>query len=115
MRNSKGKSLEEILEKLMPKQKETVEKLRSLTKTALPNVVETVKWGNITYLFGENNLSWILIYGDHVDYGFFRGAELDSQSLEGTGKGLRHIRINNEKSLNEEELLRLIKEAAKLK
>jgi hypothetical protein len=71
--------------------------------------------GNITYLLGENNLAWILIYGDHVDYGFFRGAELNSQSLEGTGKGLRHIRINGDKSLNEQEILRLIKEAAKLK
>jgi hypothetical protein len=91
MRNSKGKSLQEILEKLKPEQKETVEKLHSLTKTALPNVVETVKWSNFTYILGENNLAWILIYGDHVDYGFFRGEELNSQSLEGTGKGLWHI------------------------
>jgi hypothetical protein len=45
MRNSKGKSLKEILEKLKPEQKETVGKLRFLTKTALPDVVETVKWG----------------------------------------------------------------------
>lgn len=74
MRNSKGKSLQEILGKLKPDQKIIVESLRSLTKIALPNVVETVKWGNITYLLGENNLSWILIYCDHVDYGFFRGA-----------------------------------------
>ena len=115
MRNSKGKSLQEILGKLKPAQKETVEKLRSLTKAALPNVVETIKWGNITYLLGENNLSWILIYGDHVDYGFFRGAELNSQSLEGTGKGLRHIRIKDDKSLDEKEILRLLKEAAQLK
>jgi hypothetical protein len=115
MRNSNGKNLQEILGKLKPEQKETVEKLRSLTKTALPNVVETIKWGNITYLLGENNLAWILIYSDHLDYGFFRGAELNSQSLEGTGKGLRHIRINAYKSLDEKEILRLLKEAAKLK
>ena len=114
MRNSKGKSLQEILGKLNPEQKETVEKLRSLTKTALPNVVEIIKWGNITYILGENNLSWILIYSDHVDYGFFKGAELNSQSLEGTGKELRHIRISTDKSLDEKEILRLLKEAAKL-
>ena len=78
-------------------------------------MVETVKWGNITYLLGENNLAWILIYSDHVDYGFFRGAELNSQSLEGTGKGLRHIRINDDKSLNEKEIMRLLQEVAKLK
>jgi len=49
--------------------------------------METIKWGNITYLLGENNLSWVSIYSDHVDYGFFRGAELTSQSLEGQEKG----------------------------
>jgi hypothetical protein len=115
MPNSKGKSLQEILEKLRPEQKETVENLRTLTKAALPNVVETIKWGNITYLLGVNNLSWILIYGDHVDYGFFRGAELTSKSLEGTGKGLRHIRIKNDHSFDEKEILKLLKMAAQLK
>ncbi len=114
MRDSKGKSLQEILGKLNLEQKEIVEKLRFLTKAALPNVVETIKWGNITYLLGDENLSWILIFGDHVDYGFFRGAELTSQILEGTGKGLRHIRIND-KSFDVKEILRLLKEAAQLK
>jgi uncharacterized protein YdhG (YjbR/CyaY superfamily) len=56
MSNSKGRSLQEILGKLKSEQKETVEKLRSLTKTALPNVVETIKWGNITYLLGKTIL-----------------------------------------------------------
>ena len=77
--------------------------------------METIKWGNITYILGEDKLSWILIFGDHVDYGFFRGAELTSQILEGTGKGLRHIRINDDKSVDEKEILRLLKEAAQLK
>jgi hypothetical protein len=43
MRNSKGQSLQEILEKIKRKQKETVEKFRSITEIALPNVVERVK------------------------------------------------------------------------
>jgi hypothetical protein len=71
--------------------------------------------GKYPYLLGENNLSWILIYSDHVDYGFFRGAELNSQALEGTGKELRHFRINADKNLDEKEILRLLKEASKLK
>jgi uncharacterized protein YdhG (YjbR/CyaY superfamily) len=44
MRNSKVMSLQEILGKLKPEQKELVETLRSLTKAALPNVLETIKW-----------------------------------------------------------------------
>jgi hypothetical protein len=50
-----------------------------------------------------------------VDYGFFRGPELNSQALEGTGKKIRHIRINGNKSLNEKEIMRLLQEVAKLK
>jgi hypothetical protein len=42
-RNSKGQSLQEILEKIKRKQKETIENLHSITEIALPNVVETVK------------------------------------------------------------------------
>jgi len=64
-----------------------VENLHSLAKTALPNVVETVKWGNFTYLLGENNLAWILIYIDHVDYGFLEAQNLIPTLLRGQEKG----------------------------
>ena len=55
--------------------------------------METVKWGNITYLLDDRKIAWILFYRDHVDLGFFAGAKLHSKLLEGTGKGLRHVKI----------------------
>ena len=58
--------------------------------------------------------SWILSYKDHVDHGFFRGAELESKLLEGTGKDLRHIKIANEKDVPANEIARLLVEASKL-
>ena len=70
--------------------------------------------GHITYLLGDENLAWTIIYKDHVDFGFFRGAELDAKVLEGTGKGLRHIKIRDKNSINETEITKLLKEAAEL-
>ena len=48
MVKSKPKTLEEILTKLNPKQKEIAEKVRAIMKTVLPDVVEMVRRGKIT-------------------------------------------------------------------
>lgn len=111
---TKGKNVKEILDKMDPDKRKTAQKLRSIVKSTLPDVVETVKWGNITYLLGDENLSWIMAYKDHLDLGFFKGAELKSELLEGTGKGLRHIKVKTEKDINGKEVSRLLKEAAAL-
>ena len=114
MRKYKGASGEEIVGSLDEETGALIGKLRSLAKKSLPDIVETVKWGNITYLFGGKNLAWIIIYKDHVDFCFFRGAELNSPLLEGTGKGLRHIKIKNKNDVDEAEIARLMKKAAEL-
>ncbi len=49
-----------------------------------------------------------------MDIGFFRGAELHSKLLEGTGKGLRHIKIKDLETMPELGIKRLLKEAAEL-
>ena len=114
MRKTKGKSIEKILESLNPEKRELTEALRSIVKQVLPEVEETVKWGNITYLLGGENLAWIIVYGDHVDLGFFRGTELNSKLLEGTGKNLRHIKMRNIVEINQAEISRLLEKAAEL-
>jgi hypothetical protein len=114
MKNVKGKTIEEIMDKLNPQQRKIADKLRFLTKKKLPEITETVRWGNITYMLNGKDFSWIIFYKDHVDYGFFRGAELESKLLEGTGKGLRHIKIPNEKDVQAKEIERLLVEARKL-
>ena len=110
----KGKTLEEITAKLDAKQKKIAENLRSLVRETLAEALETVKWGNITYLYDGQDLAWIIFYEDHVDFGFFRGAELQSELLEGTGKNLRHIKIPNGGEVPTGEIGRLLIEATKL-
>jgi hypothetical protein len=114
LRDQKEKTVEGILSNLGPQQKDITEKLRNISKKTQPQSEETVKWGNITYLLNGENLAWIAFYKDHVDFGFFRGAELHSKLLEGTGKGLRRIKIREIKDIDEAEISRLLKDAARL-
>lgn len=94
--------------------RELDQRLRVLVKKTLPDAVETVKWRNPTYLLDGKNLAWIVGYKDRVDLGFFVGAKLNSKLLEGTGKGIRHIKVRGEKYIYEAEFTRLLKRAAKL-
>jgi hypothetical protein len=61
-------------------------------------------------------VGWIIVYRDHVDFGFFRGAELNDPKglLEGTGKGLRHIKVFSPADIKEKEFTALLKQALAL-
>jgi hypothetical protein len=59
-RTVKAESVSEILAKLNPVQRKIANRLRKLITGTLPESVETVKCGNITYLLGSKNLVWLL-------------------------------------------------------
>lgn len=46
--------------------------------------------------------------------GFFVGAKLKSKKLEGTEKGLRHVKVRSKADIDEAEFSRLLKKAAAL-
>ena len=107
--------IEELLNRLEPVQKETVQNLRGLIKSAVPEIVEIVKHGNITYKLDNKDFVWIRHYRKHVDLEFAMGASLDSDLLKSTGKekpeNLRHVRVIDFDKLKPE-ITRLLKEAA---
>jgi len=106
--------IEELLNRLEPKQKETIQNLRELIKSAVPEAVEIVKHGNITYKIGDNDFVWIIRYRTHVDLEFAMGASLDSDLLKSRGKekpeNLRHVTVSDFDRLKPE-ITRLLKEA----
>jgi hypothetical protein len=55
-----------------------------------------------------------MIYSDHVNLGFSMGAKMKSKRLEGTGEGLRHVKVRRLADIDEKELARLLKEAVSL-
>jgi hypothetical protein len=109
--------IEDMLNRLEPKQKEIIQNLRGLIKSAVPETVEIVKHRNITYKLENKDFVWISRYRDHVDLEFFMGASLDSDLLKSRGKekskNIRHLTVSDLEKLKPE-ITRLLKEAASL-
>jgi hypothetical protein len=110
----KALTVDGFLKELDPERRKLVEKLRALVKRTAPEAEETIKWGNITYILDGKNLNWFIAYKDHIDFGFFQGASLKSDRLEGTGKGLRHIKVRELSDIDDREFSRLLSDAVKL-
>jgi hypothetical protein len=90
--------------------------VRKLIKDTLPEVGEELKWGQPCYRAGGERVACLYVIGDHVNLGFFRGAELDDSNglLEGTGKGMRHVKIRIPGDIKRRELAIILKQAAGL-
>jgi len=65
---------------------------------------------------GRGNVCYLASYSDHVNVGFYRGAELHDprKLLEGTGKALRHVKIRSVEQARSRALRDLIREAVAL-
>jgi hypothetical protein len=109
--------VEEILNRLEPEQKEVMQKLRGLIKSSVPETVEIVRHGNITYKLDNKDFVWIGRYKDHVDLEFFMGASIDSDLLKSRGKekseNIRHVAVGDFEKFKPE-ITRLLREAASL-
>jgi hypothetical protein len=112
----KQRTIDEILGSLEPAQKETIQNLRVLIKSTVPETVEIVRQGKIAYKLNDKDFVWISHYQSHVDLDFSMGASLDSDLLKNRGKAeksenVRHITISNFDKLKPE-ITRLLKAAA---
>ncbi|WP_169452434.1 DUF1801 domain-containing protein [Caldimonas manganoxidans] len=79
---------------LTPEQRETAQALQRAVLEAAPALLQSVKWGNLVFMTGRDNLMAIVAHKSHVNLQFFNGAALAAQfpKLEGTGKSLRHLK-----------------------
>ncbi len=110
------RTIDEILGSLEPAQMETVQNLRALIKSAVPEAVEIVRQGKIAYRLNDKDFVWISHFQDHVDLEFFMGASLDSDLLKSRGdaeksENVRHITVSHLDKLKPE-IVRLLKAAA---
>ena len=112
------RTVDEILSGLETSQKENVQNLRALIKSAVPEAVEIVRQGKIAYRLNDKDFVWISHYRDHVDLEFLMGASLDSDLLKSRGDveksdNIRLITISHLEKLKPE-IVRLLKAAAKV-
>ena len=98
---------------------EISERLRQLILEVYPDVVE-VPWPKqkiIGYGVGPKKMSehfcYLGIYQNHVNLGFYYGAELiDPEALmEGTGKKLRHVKVRDVGEIGRASLRDLLKQS----
>lgn len=59
---------------------------------------------------GDAAFAYVNIFTDHVNVGFFRGAEIDDpvRLLEGTGRFMRHVKLRPERDVGAPVLIKLI-------
>ena len=79
---------------LAPNQVATAKALQQAVQTAAPQLEQTVKWGNLTFVLEGRNLLAVVTHKAHAHLQVFNGALLaqDFPELEGVGKGIRHLK-----------------------
>jgi len=112
---------EEIVSEVSSHARQLAEGARALIQSVYPAVVEAPwpKQRVIGYGVGPKKMSehfcYISVSREHINLGFMYGAELpDPEKLfEGSGKLLRHVRINTLEQLSNPALRELLKVASK--
>lgn len=107
--------VDEFIQKMDADQQEIALNLRGIIRKAAKSLDEAIKWGHPSFV-GIGNVCSIMPHTNHVNLVFFRGAELDDPDklLEGTGKGMRHVKISSAKDIRKRAISDLIRSAVSL-
>lgn len=77
------------------------------------DVRELLHDGHPTACIADAGFAYVNAFKDHVNLGFFRGAELEDPTglLEGTGKYMRHVKLWPDSEIDSAALKKLIESA----
>ncbi len=114
-KTDEGRAIDAFIAREGTPHREVLQALREAIRAAGPGLREAVKWGQPTFV-GRGNVCYLASYSDHVNLGFYRGAELHDprKLLEGTGKALRHVKVRSLEQARSRPLRDLIREAVAL-
>ena len=84
----------DYLDDISPENAVICRQVRKIIKASAPELTESIKWGNPTYS-GNRDVIIFMSYSKTFNVGFLKGAHMKDPKglLEGTGKGMRHIKI----------------------
>ena len=109
------KTVDTYMAELAPAKRRMAEALRRLILSVDPELQESVKWGNPIY---EKNgrVCYFADMGGYMNLGFFQGARLTDPEgrIEGTGKGMRHIKIRSLDDISQPQFSSWVQEAVAL-
>lgn len=97
----------EYIEKQKSPQKEICQKLRGIILNTFPDIKEEMKYGVPYY----GNKYYIVALKTHVNIGFSikNLTKKEISLLEGSGKTMRHLKVNSIETINEDKILKLLK------
>ena len=115
-----SEGFEEIVSSATPQVQALARNTRDLILDVKPDAVELAwpKQNISSYGVGPKKMSehycYIGMFKQHINLGFYYGADLPDPSglLEGTGKLMRHIKINSQEQLEDPALRQIIEKAA---
>jgi uncharacterized protein YdhG (YjbR/CyaY superfamily) len=94
-----NKKVVDYIVKQKSPQKEICQKLRQIILKTFPDIREEMRYGVPYY----NDKYYIVALKDHVNLGF------SINLFEGSGKTMRHLKVNSVEDINEERIKRLLK------
>jgi hypothetical protein len=110
--------IEHFFMKLPDDKREIAFRVRDLMLGADKRITEAIKWNQLTFSFGKTDLAFIYTYPtvSYMNLGFMNATSLsDPKGLfEGTGKGMRHIKIAAMKEIPSAQVKKWAKESLKL-
>ena len=100
------------IEKQNSPQKEILQKLRAIIFDTFPDTDEEMKWGVPNFY---NGIFYIVALKAHVNLGFsIKGlSEKELQLFEGSGKTMRHIKIQSIQDIDEQKIVDLLELVAR--
>ncbi len=88
---------------LRPEQRPLALGLQRAVLRAVPGLAQSIKWGNLVFSHDGAHALAIVTHKDHANLQVFNGARLAERfpMLEGTGKGLRHLKLRYRQPLDD--------------
>ena len=105
--------VEAFVRQQSPVHQKRINRLRAIVKGNFPELEERMRWMQVGYLVSRKDVCGIHPSSDHVNLSFWQGSALSDRKglLEGTGKGMRHIKIFKVDDVGEETIKAYVKEA----
>lgn len=109
------RNCEDWFDAIPESQRPILKRLRSLIFSAVPGVVEELKWRRPCYSSQQGLFCYLHSTKKHATIGFQKGASLSDpkNQLEGDGKDMRHIKLRSLDDFDEEYCRTLVSAAAK--
>lgn len=108
----------DFLDSLPEEKRKLAEIIRRTVLQADKKIEEAIKWGNLTFVKNGKNIAFVYTYNNapYINFGFLKATSLkDPKGLfQGTGKGMRHVKIYSEKDIEKKQFTAWVKEAAQL-